>query len=135
MTELRRLTAFVRDHLKRGFKYACVGTSGFLIDVLLLYCLTQYAHIWYILSEVIATLVTFVTNYFFNTFWTYRDAMKKLESSRQERAKDGEKGQALSQNACAQDGFVIAARISNATSSSIQLIKYSSSIESSARAK
>ena len=72
------ITAFIHKHLKRGLKYSCVGTSGFLMDVGILYALTQYGHIWYITSEVLATLVTFVTNYFFNTYWTYRDAMKKL---------------------------------------------------------
>jgi putative flippase GtrA len=75
------IIAFIRKHLKRGFKYACVGTSGFLIDAAVLYSLTQYVHIWYVLSELFATLITFATNYFFNTYWTYRDAMKKLENT------------------------------------------------------
>lgn len=71
-------TAFIHQHLRRGLKYAVVGTCGFLMDVALLYAFTQYGHIWYITSEILATLVTFVTNYWFNTYWTYRDAMKKL---------------------------------------------------------
>jgi putative flippase GtrA len=75
-----KLDAFIHKHLRRGLKYACVGTSGFLMDVGILYVLTQYGHIWYITSEVLATLITFVTNYFFNTYWTYRDAMKKLDA-------------------------------------------------------
>ena len=72
------ITSFIHRHLRRGLKYALVGTSGFLMDVGILYALTKYGHIWYITSVVLATLVTFVTNYFFNTYWTYRDAMKKL---------------------------------------------------------
>ena len=80
------LKKFIRKHLKRGIKYACVGTSGFLLDAAILYSLTQYGHLWYVFSELWATLVTFATNYLLNTYWTYRDAMKKLEekSSRDE---------------------------------------------------
>lgn len=74
--------AFIRKHLKRGFKYACVGTTGFFLDVGILYSLVQFVHIWYITSEIVATLITFVTNYLFNTYWTYRDAMKKLEENK-----------------------------------------------------
>ena len=73
-----RALAFIRNHLKRGFKYACVGTSGFFMDAAILFYLTQYIHIWYVLSELFATLITFVSNYLLNTYWTYRDAMKKL---------------------------------------------------------
>jgi putative flippase GtrA len=61
-------------------KYATVGTTGFFIDASVLYVLTEYGHIWYILSEAFATLVAFVTNYAGNTLWTYRDAMKALRS-------------------------------------------------------
>ena len=73
--------AFIRKHSKRGFKYACVGTSGFLIDAAVLYYLTQFIHIWYVASELFATLVTFASNYLLNTYWTYRDAMKKLQQN------------------------------------------------------
>ena len=57
-----------------------VGTSGFMLDVLCLYLLTEYGHMWYVLSEVLATFITFLTNYIFNTIWTYRDAMKALDA-------------------------------------------------------
>jgi putative flippase GtrA len=72
----------IKKHSKRITKYAIVGASGFFIDAGFLYLLTQYGHIWYIFSEAIATLIAFLTNYTGNTLWTYRDAMKKLESSR-----------------------------------------------------
>ena len=72
------MATIIRKHLRRLLKYAIVGTSGFLIDAAILYMLTQYGHMWYIVSEAFATLVAFVTNYIGNTVWTYRDAMKKL---------------------------------------------------------
>jgi putative flippase GtrA len=72
----------IKKHSKRIIKYGIVGTSGFFIDVGFLYLLTQYGHIWYMFSEAIATLIAFVINYTGNTLWTFRDAMKTLESSR-----------------------------------------------------
>jgi len=78
---LVNILAFVHKHLKRGFKYACVGTTGFFVDAGVLYYLTQYVHVWYIFSEVFATLVAFISNYFLNTYWTYRDAMKRLDNT------------------------------------------------------
>ena len=36
------------------------------MNLSILYALTTYAHLWYILSELIAILVTFVTNYNMN---------------------------------------------------------------------
>jgi len=72
----------IKKHFKRLFKYALVGTTGTLINLSVLYLLTEFFNIWYIFSAIIATLVAFITNYIANTLWTYRDAMKKLEESR-----------------------------------------------------
>ena len=75
----------LRKHFKRLTKYAMVGTTGFILDVILLFCFTQFAHIWYVASEILATLITFVTNYIGNTIFTYRDAMKKLNEDKQKK--------------------------------------------------
>jgi putative flippase GtrA len=80
----------VRKHSRRLVKYAIVGTSGFFIDAGVLYTLTQYGHMWYILSEAFATLLAFVTNYAGNTLWTYRDAMKALKSPHLRKLEYGE---------------------------------------------
>lgn len=76
------LQKIFKKHSKRLFKYALVGVSGTLINLSVLYLLTEFAHMWYLTSEIIATLIAFVTNYTANTLWTYRDAMKKLEEEK-----------------------------------------------------
>ena len=81
----------VRKHFRRLGKYAIVGTSGFFIDAGVLYALTQYGHMWYILSEAFATLVAFVTNYAGNTLWTYRDAMKALKIPNSEKVDNSDR--------------------------------------------
>jgi multisubunit Na+/H+ antiporter MnhG subunit len=87
-SDLRKMINIInilRKHFKRLTKYAMVGTSGFVLDVTLLFCFTQFVHIWYVASEILATLITFVTNYIGNTIFTYRDAMKKLNEDKRAR--------------------------------------------------
>jgi putative flippase GtrA len=83
MSILFKLHSLVKKHYRRLTKYAIVGTGGFFVDALFLYVFTQFFRVWYIESEMLATLIAFVTNYVGNTLWTYRDAMKKLEAARQ----------------------------------------------------
>jgi putative flippase GtrA len=83
LSVLFKLRYLVKKHYRRLTKYAIVGTGGFFVDASFLYVFTQFFRIWYIESEMFATLIAFVTNYAGNTLWTYRDAMKKLEAARQ----------------------------------------------------
>jgi multisubunit Na+/H+ antiporter MnhG subunit len=87
-SDLRKMINMInilKKHFKRLTKYAMVGTTGFILDVTLLFCFTQFVHIWYVASEILATLITFVTNYIGNTIFTYRDAMKKLNEDKQKK--------------------------------------------------
>jgi uncharacterized protein YacL len=76
---LSKIRDFVRFHMKRGFKFAVVGSLGAIINLFVLFLLTEYGKMWYILSEILAIFVAFVFNYFINTYWTYLDAMKALQ--------------------------------------------------------
>ena len=60
------MNGWLRDYLSKGFRFAVSGATGVLVNLSILYALTTYAHLWYILSELIAILVTFVTNYNMN---------------------------------------------------------------------
>jgi putative flippase GtrA len=74
-----KIRDFVRFHIKRGLKFAIVGSIGAVINLLVLFLLTEYAKTWYIASEILAIFVAFIFNYFVNTYWTYLDAMKALK--------------------------------------------------------
>jgi len=91
---------FVRRHAKRGLKFAIVGAFGVIINGLVFSTLSDFdifnispfglgSYIHYFENITwawgIGILAAFVFDYFINTFWTYRDAMKKLEKSDEKR--------------------------------------------------
>ena len=48
------------------FNFAIVGAIGSLINLGILYALTEWAHVYYIVSEIAAILCVFVFNFFGN---------------------------------------------------------------------
>jgi len=58
----------------QGFiKYGLVGSVGFVIHLLVLWLLTDYGHLWYMLSATIAIIVAALNNYILNYLWTFKD--------------------------------------------------------------
>ena len=57
---------------RRYIRFALAGGVGAIWYFTLLYCLTEFAGLWYILSAIIATLVAITNNYFINHFWAFR---------------------------------------------------------------
>jgi dolichol-phosphate mannosyltransferase len=58
-------------------KFAVVGLSGVGVNMGMLYILTEYFNILYIISSIIAIEISIITNFFFNDLWTWRDREKK----------------------------------------------------------
>jgi len=52
-------------------KYAIVGGSTMLLTWSLLYTLTEYMHLWYIVSAIIAWIIAVIISYLVNNYWTY----------------------------------------------------------------
>ena len=61
---------------KHAIKYYAVGASGVLVNLGILYALTDLAGYWYIASQVIAISVSITSNFLFNRFWTFRDSIE-----------------------------------------------------------
>jgi len=59
---------------KHAVKYYAVGTSGVLVNLGLLYFLTEFLGLWYFLSYVIAISVSITSNFTLNKFWTFNDS-------------------------------------------------------------
>jgi putative flippase GtrA len=85
MSEMR---AFARKHAKRLIKFATVGFFGVIVNAIIYTMLINvdflnfpifYENIT--LSWGIGIIAAFIFNYFVNTFWTYRDAMKSLDDA------------------------------------------------------
>jgi len=58
---------------QRYVKFAIVGGVGSIINWSILYALTEYAGLWYILSSIIGLLIVGTINYFANHYWTFKN--------------------------------------------------------------
>ena len=60
---------------KQAAKYYAVGASGVLVNLGLLFYLTEYVGLWYFLSYTLAISASITTNFILNKFWTFRDSI------------------------------------------------------------
>lgn len=61
---------------KQLFRFGIVGFTAFLIDAGLLYILTEYCHIYYLVSSIISFIISLIYNYILSIFWVF-DVKKK----------------------------------------------------------
>ena len=61
---------------KQLFRFGVVGFTAFLIDAGVLYVLTEYLHVYYLISSVISFIVSLAYNYILSIFWVF-DVKKK----------------------------------------------------------
>jgi len=69
---------FVNNRVQM-IKYACVGFSAFLTDFSVLYILTDFVHLHYLVSATIAFLFASLVNYSANRVWTFRSNGSKTK--------------------------------------------------------
>lgn len=71
------INKFIHSKLfKQLFRFGIVGFTAFLIDAGLLYVLTDFLHIHYLISSVISFTVSLIYNYILSIFWVF-DVKKK----------------------------------------------------------
>lgn len=63
---------------KRIIKYLIAGGTAALVDLSLLYFLTDILDIWYLISASLAFIVAFFVSFFLQKFWTFRDTDKEI---------------------------------------------------------
>ena len=59
--------------MAQTIKYFLVGGIGVAINLGLLYILTDFLGIWYILSQGIAIAVSITNNFFLHRYWTFKN--------------------------------------------------------------
>ena len=69
--KVSRLSLFA----KQAAKYYAVGASGVLVNLGLLFYLTEYVGLWYFLSYTLAISASITSNFILNKFWTFRDSL------------------------------------------------------------
>jgi len=55
------------------FKYALVGGAAFLLDFSMLFVLTEYLHLYYILSATAAFVAGLLCNYSLSVYWVFQE--------------------------------------------------------------
>lgn len=59
-------------------KYAVGGTIAFVVDMGLLFILTDLAKLWYLWSATFSFIVAALVNYFFQRFWTFKSQERRV---------------------------------------------------------
>ncbi len=57
-------------------KYFIVGGIAFFINLSVLFILTEYAQLYYLLSSAFAFLIAFMANFFLQRFWTFNNTSR-----------------------------------------------------------
>lgn len=71
--KLGRISLFA----KHAFKYYLVGASGVFVNLGILFALTEFVGLWYLLSSSIAIYISITSNFLLNKTWTFRDTVMK----------------------------------------------------------
>ena len=66
---------------KHAVQYYIVGASGVLVNLGILYLLTDIGGFWYVASQIIAISVSITTNFFFNRYWTFGSHVEDKKNS------------------------------------------------------
>ena len=65
---------------KQTFKYYLVGACGVLVNLGLVYFLTDVIGAWYVFSQAVAVGVSMTSNFTLHKFWTYRKEIKEAKT-------------------------------------------------------
>ena len=66
---------------KHALQFYIVGASGVLVNLGLLYILTDIVGLWYVASQIIAISISITTNFFFNRYWTFGSHVEDKKNS------------------------------------------------------
>ena len=64
------------------FRYAIVGGIAFCIDVTVLFILTEYGDVYYLISNIFAFSIGLLTNYMLSIVWVFNE--RRLDSIKEE---------------------------------------------------
>lgn len=64
---------YKKEIILQFFKFALVGLIGTFVNIFILYILTEYFNIYYLISAFCAFFVAVTTNFIFNKIWTFRE--------------------------------------------------------------
>ena len=66
-------TKLIRFYNGRFLKFCIVGGSGVIVNMGLLWLLTEIAGLYYLISSAISIETSIITNFILNDYWTWKD--------------------------------------------------------------
>ena len=70
---MRQLILVAFDDMQLVARYVAVGVFAVVLDIALLFFLTEVAHVWYLAAAVVAFVVTFFVAFTLQKHWTFKD--------------------------------------------------------------
>ena len=67
-----------KEDIRLFMGYVLFAGFATLVDLALLYSLTEFFHFWYLYSAVFAYFMGMVTNYFLNKYFNYKNKSKQI---------------------------------------------------------
>lgn len=68
------------DKHKTGVKYLFAGGTAALVNLVFLYIFTELAGIWYVISSIMAFVISHTAGFLMQKFWTFRErGWKRIE--------------------------------------------------------
>lgn len=65
---------------RTGVKYIFAGGTAALVDLVVLYFLTDVVGLWYMISTMVAFVLALATSFILQKFWTFRDpALRRIK--------------------------------------------------------
>ncbi|OGG55059.1 hypothetical protein A3D62_00255 [Candidatus Kaiserbacteria bacterium RIFCSPHIGHO2_02_FULL_49_11] len=58
-------------------RFLIAGTTATLVNMIVLYALTEFAGVWYLLSLTVAFLIAFLISFTLQKFWTFAEKNKE----------------------------------------------------------
>ena len=66
------LTQQANFDIARLFRYLVAGVTGTATNILILYFLTAFAHVWYLTSGIVSFSVSVVVSFILQKYWTFQ---------------------------------------------------------------
>jgi len=76
LQNLIRYLSYKKDLRKEFFKFAFVGLIGTLVNIFILYLLTEKLGVYYIISAFFSFIVAMTSNFILNKVWTFKESIR-----------------------------------------------------------
>jgi dolichol-phosphate mannosyltransferase len=68
--------SYEKNVIKEFFKFAIVGGLGTLVNIAILYLLTEKAGVYYMFSAIFSFIIAMTSNFILNKVWTFKENIK-----------------------------------------------------------